>query len=101
MNRRIGLAVAMATIAALGTFAQRIPKPIGFVNDFANVISAQDEAEIARIAEEVQRATGAEIAVATVESLGGYATIDDLSIAMATEWGIGQRGKDNGVLLLV
>lgn len=93
--------VLLLLIALTPAIAQDFPRPTGYVNDFAGVIDSSDEREITRIAEIVQETTGAEIAVATLDSLGDYATIEQLSIALATEWGIGSRGDDNGVLMVV
>lgn len=72
------------------------PKPVGYVNDFAGVIGSSDEDRIERVALAVDRATGADIVVVTVESLGEYGSIEQYSIAMATEWGI-----ETGVLLII
>jgi uncharacterized protein len=55
---------------------------------------------MAGIAGEVKAKTGAEIAVATIETTEGR-DIEEYSIDLYMAWGIGERGKDNGVLLLV
>jgi len=75
-------------------------RPAGFVSDFAGMISPRAEATITRIAEEVRAKTGAEIAVAAIETTGGTA-IEPYSVELFTAWGIGEKGKDNGVLILV
>ena len=41
-----------------------------------------------------------QLAVVTVKSLEGY-SIEDYGIGLARKWGIGQKGKDNGILLIV
>ena len=41
-----------------------------------------------------------QLAIVTVKSLQGY-SIEDYGIGLARKWGIGQKGKDNGVLLIV
>jgi uncharacterized protein len=81
--------------------AQELPEPRGFVNDFADVIPADDEAAMQGIIEAVQRETGAEIAVVTVESMAPYPTIEDFGIALAEEWGVGPEDTDAGVILMV
>jgi uncharacterized protein len=48
----------------------------------------------------VERETTAEVAVVTVTSLEGM-TVDDYANRLFKQWGIGQKGKDNGVLILV
>ena len=95
-----GVAVVFLAVG-VSISAKDFPNPTGFVNDFANVISANDEAQITRIAESVKKATGAEVVVVTVSALGNYGSIEQYSTAIWDEWGIGQSGKDNGVLLIV
>jgi len=71
----------------------------GFVNDFANVISASDEQQLVSMISEVRQKTGAEIAVVTIQSLEG-GEIDDFTNRLFEKWGIGQKGKDNGLMFL-
>lgn len=100
--RLLGLAclAVCALYGAASTQAEAFPRPTGFVNDFTGTISAQAEAVMTRIAEEVKAKTGAEIAVATIETTGGR-DIEEYSVDLYVAWGIGEKGKDNGVLLLV
>jgi len=74
-------------------------QPRGFVNDFANVISASEENELMSMITELRQKTGAEIAVVTVSSLEG-GEIDDFTNRLFERWGIGQKGKDNGLMFL-
>ena len=80
---------------------KKLPKPVGYVNDFASVIDKNSKLKMERLAEVIKKTTGAEIAVATVKSIEPYASIEDFSIALASKWGIGEKGKDNGVLLIL
>ena len=72
----------------------------GFVFDFANVISPADKAHIDAVLNELERATGAQGKAVTLESLEG-GEINDFANRLMEGWGIGQKGKDNGVLLLL
>ncbi len=74
-------------------------QPRGPVNDFANVISASDEIQLRAILTELQQKTGAAVVVVTLPSLDG-GQIDDFSNRLFERWGIGEKGKDNGILLL-
>jgi uncharacterized protein len=93
------------TLALLAVTAQASDKllnslqPRGLVSDYANVISAAEENKLLAILTELQQKTGAEVAVVTLPSLDG-GQIDDFSIRLAERWGIGQKGSDNGILLL-
>ncbi len=100
-SRAIALLALTAFIAPATVVAQRLPQPRGFVNDFANLISAADRQSIERIAVEVQQRTGAEIAVVTVNSHEPYATIDEFGIALAEAWGVGSSADDAGVILIL
>jgi len=71
-----------------------------FVNDFAGCLTSQDETEIFNKAENLYNACKAQVVVVTVDSLDGY-EIEDYSIGLAREWGIGDKDKDSGILLLL
>ncbi len=84
-----------------------MPPPTGTVNDFADVISPQDEARIAAVIEEVRvKSGGGEIAVVTLPSLEGR-TRDEVGLQILREWGIGAKGavgderSNTGALVLV
>ena len=80
---------------------QGLPRPTGFVNDFAGVMKREDVEKAERLAAAVKDKTGAELAIVTIGSYAPYATISDYSLALAQEWGIGEKGQDTGVLLLL
>ncbi|MDD2361974.1 MAG: TPM domain-containing protein [Oscillospiraceae bacterium] len=71
-----------------------------FVNDFADVISSADEDEMYNRGVKLQEKTGAQVVVVTVKSLNG-SDIRDFGLALGRDWGIGQKDKNNGVLLLL
>jgi uncharacterized protein len=72
----------------------------GWVNDFAGVIDASSAAKLTSLIGELNQKTGAQIAVVTIKSLEED-SLEDFSSRLFKSWGIGQKGKDNGVLLLV
>lgn len=78
------------------------PKPdtISYVYDYANLIDASDEDEIKTIAHFIDMKTRAQIVVVTVNDLNGMA-LEDYSLKLLRGWGIGDKQKNNGVLLLV
>jgi len=75
-------------------------KPQGYVNDFAGVLSPATKAKLTALCAEVDRKAGAQIAIVTVSSLEGE-PIEQFSIDLATQWGIGPKQKDRGVLILL
>lgn len=74
-------------------------QPRGPVNDFANVISSAEENQLRAILTELEQKTGDAVVVVTLPSLDG-GQIDDFANRLFERWGIGQKGKDDGVLLL-
>lgn len=75
-------------------------KPQGYVNDFAGVLTAQTKEKLAALCAEVDQKTKAQIAVVTVSSLEGE-PIEQYSIDLATEWGVGPKQSARGVLILL
>ena len=93
-----GLAILCASLAfALDTSKL---KPSGYVNDFAHVIDARSAAVIADYCGNVERATGAQFAVVTVDSLDDE-PVEDVAVRLFKEWGIGKKGTDEGLLLIL
>src|SRR5467141_478885 len=74
-------------------------KPQGYVNDFAGVLSAPAKEKLAALCAEVDRKAGAQIAVVTVSSLGGE-PVEQFSLDLATQWGVGPKQQARGVLIL-
>ncbi len=81
-------------------FAASFPAPTGFVNDFAGILNSQQKTDLEQNLQNFRDQTGNEIAVAILRDLNGD-TIENAAVKMFEEWKIGQKGKDNGVLLLV
>jgi uncharacterized protein len=93
-------ACACGVLVAVTVAAQTFPKPTGRVSDFANIIAPEVESELDAQLAGLENTTSHEVAVVTVPSLDGT-TVDDYANRLFKEWGIGQAGKDNGVLILV
>lgn len=76
-----------------------IPQPIGYVNDFADVIDPEMEQQITEVCRELDEKTGTEITVATFPDISD-ASIDDFTTRVFEQWMPGQKGIDNGILIL-
>lgn len=76
------------------------PATAAYVNDFAGLLDAGTRNELSEIGRALDEKTGAEVVVVTVPSLGG-STIEDYALQLFRAWGLGEREKNNGVLLLV
>jgi uncharacterized protein len=81
--------------------AQELPTLTQPVNDFANVIDPDSEAELDRRIRALQRTTGDVVIVATVTTIAPYGSIEEYALRLFERAGIGQRGQDNGLLILV
>jgi uncharacterized protein len=75
-------------------------RPQGYVTDLAGVIDTATRQKIELLATEVEQKTGAQIAVVTVNSLEGQ-TRDEFAVELFKHLGVGAKGKDKGVLILI
>jgi uncharacterized membrane protein YgcG len=93
------LCVCLLAMSVLGAQEKRLPASHGRVNDFAEVIDAEWAPRLQRLIREVDQRASAELAVVTIESLEGV-TIEEYARRLFNEWGIGEKDRNNGVLLL-
>lgn len=70
------------------------------MNDYAGLLAPADRERLERVLAERERATGAQMAIAIFRSLEGE-SLEDFSVRLAQQWRIGQKGLDNGVILVV
>ncbi len=75
-------------------------KPQGYVSDFAGVIDPASKAQLEGYCATVEGSTGAQMALVTIATLEGE-PIDDVANTIYRAWGVGQKGKNEGVLLLL
>jgi uncharacterized protein len=99
----ITVAPAWTQTAAQTGGVTQLPRPTGFVSDFAGIVAPDAARQIEAIAGAVKDRTGAEIAVVTINSYGelGYAAISEFGIALADHWGVGDAEQDMGVILIL
>jgi len=102
--RLVGAAVFLALLgvtafASLAGGDERFPDPVGYVNDFANVLSSHDRAVIDAYLQRLEDLSGIQGAVVTLPTLGDL-TVEDAATHLYEQWGIGKKGKDLGFLLL-
>ncbi len=102
MQKRITIITILLVILMQG-FAQEIPdrpKKQRLVNDFANFLQPNERQQLESKLVQFARQTSTQIAIVTVSDLKGYDPAD-YAVRLAHKWGIGQKGKDNGLLILV
>jgi uncharacterized protein len=84
----------------------QVPPPVGMVNDFANVIPAEQRTRMERLAEAVREASAGEIAVVTLPSIQGR-DVGQVALEIGRQWGVGAQGsagdpaRNAGVVLLI
>jgi uncharacterized protein len=89
-----------AMLAVLALAAPTFPELTGRVVDQAGLLSAADKAQLETDLAAFEAKSTDQIVVVTVPSLQGY-PIDEFGTMLGRAWGIGQKGKDNGVLVLI
>lgn len=103
MIKRLYILLAFIVGISLLTKAQDIPEPMQprrIVNDFTGLFSKLEQASLERKLRNFNDSTSTQIAVVVVPTLNGY-DINDYAARLGEKWGVGQKGKDNGIILLV
>lgn len=80
-----------------------LPRPMSpprLVNDFANTFSSEQREDLEYILKAYNDSTSTQIYVVTVSDLHGY-DVSDYAARLGEKWGIGQKEKNNGVLILI
>ena len=78
----------------------KFPPLTGRVVDEAGVLDSRTVGELTLMLADHERDTGQQVVVVTLRSLQGY-TIEDYGYQLGRHWGIGQKGANNGALLIV
>src|SRR6266852_1897379 len=99
---RVSAILWILLVAAVWAGAEPIAslRPSNYVNDFAGVLDAATQARLNDLCLQVDQKAKAQIAVVTVKSLDGQDAVS-YAVALYQKWGIGAKGKDRGVLILV
>ena len=95
------LGTILCLLVVVGAWAApEFPELTGRVVDQAGILSAAEEKSLSDILRGHEDETTNQVTVVTLESLDGY-DIADYGYQLGRHWGIGQEGRDNGVLLIV
>lgn len=90
-------------VPGLSALAQDIPEPMRpyrLVNDFAQIFSSAEQQALEQKLLAYNDSTSTQIYVVTVDDLDGYPP-SDYAFALGEKWGIGQKSKNNGAVILV
>src|SRR6476661_7270602 len=99
-RKRMAAALMVALFAIAPAFAINFPALTGRVVDQANIIQADTRAAIEQKSAELEEKSGIQLVVATVNSLEGQ-EIEPYANELFRKWALGEKKKNNGVLLLV
>ncbi|HYE27877.1 MAG TPA: TPM domain-containing protein [Allosphingosinicella sp.] len=88
------------TAAPANAQSVRFPALTGRVVDRADLLSPEHERRIEAASAAVEREVGPQFVVATVDSLEGR-PIEEYGVDLGRHWGVGRRGHNDGVILLV
>lgn len=97
------LSFLLFAILSATALAQQLPEPMSpprLVNDFANVLGADENARLEQKLRAYHDSTSTQIAVVVVQELGGYEVVD-YAVRLGEKWGVGQQGSNNGIVVLV
>jgi uncharacterized protein len=101
-----GAALACLAASAPARAQLQLPAPVGYVNDFANVITPAYRDSIQAVVDEVRAKSGGEIVVVTLPSLPGRSR-DEVALQIGREWKVGAKGepgdpmRNTGTIVLV
>jgi uncharacterized protein len=87
-------------VGCVSIFGFKVPEFKGYVTDMASILSPDQVQELNQASLHVSRQTGAQVATLIVSDIGDE-SVQDVANTTFRKWGIGQKGKDNGVLFLV
>ncbi|MGV1098413.1 TPM domain-containing protein [Thiovibrio sp. JS02] len=100
---RLGLVFAVCLLLAayaLPVFALEVPQHQGYVTDLAGMLTPAARQRLEQMLLAFEETDSTQVAVLTIPSLEGD-SLEEFSIRTVDAWKIGQKGRDNGVLLLV
>ena len=96
------LLILFLSVFTISIFAQDIPErpnPPRLVNDLANVLTDQEKQQLEGELVQFNEQTSTQICIITLPSLNGM-EISDLSFKIGEKWGVGQKGKNNGIVIV-
>uniref|UniRef100_A0A832MLJ3 TPM domain-containing protein n=1 Tax=Eiseniibacteriota bacterium TaxID=2212470 RepID=A0A832MLJ3_UNCEI len=103
----VALVLALAALLALAPAARPqdadgppVPAAAGYVNDHAGIIDEPARARLEAFLDQLEKKTGAEFAVLTMRSTAP-ADPSAYKVRVFEAWGLGKKGEDNGLLMLV
>ena len=105
MKRKMVLLGFLFILLSNMTFSQKDfrfpdPAPQGFVNDFEGIFSKEEILELNKIIINQEKQSAFQIVIVSIKSFAPFETLSDYSLKIANYWGVGQKGKNNGIAIV-
>lgn len=99
---RVIAVLLLCLTALLPCVASALEVPIlkGRVNDYGAILSTEAESQIETLLKDLENKDSTQVVVLTIPSLAGD-SLEDFSMRVAERWKIGQKGLDNGAILII
>lgn len=103
-------ALIFCLVISLTAFSQQrstdtlphIPPSRGRVNDFVQLFTKDEVKSLDSLIETMQKSTAIKVAIATIDStMLGNLIIEDYALDMLRSWGVGEKRKNNGILIVI
>ncbi len=94
--------ILLSLVLAASSFALDLSKlkPEGYVSDFANVVDPESKATLNAYLAALEKASGAQIALVTIDTLDGE-IVGDVANKLYIQWGVGKKSTNEGALFLL
>lgn len=84
------------------TFWDNLPNPVGWTNDYEDLYSKNEQIILNRMITDFESETTIEVGIVTIDTLKtAKENFEKLSLHIAQTWGIGKKGKNNGILIAI
>jgi uncharacterized protein len=91
--------VSLISLTSAQTFPEQSSPP-RLVNDFSGILDDNSRNQLEQTLVQFAKETTTQIAIVTLDDISGYDP-SDYAFRLAESWGIGQKGKSNGILILI
>ncbi len=98
--RRLTALLILLLLLALPALAREVPSAHGYVNDTAGLLSQTTALKLEQFLRDFEKSDSTQIVLLTIDSLEGDA-LEAYALRVLQNWGVGQKEKDNGALLLI
>ena len=75
------------------------PRPVGYVNDFEGILTNEQVKQLTVLIKKLEQTTTDQVAIVTLTSIAPYDNLDAYALDLANDWGVGQKGKNNGIVI--